>query len=207
MRTIAALLALQLTAAPAATPPLCGRPEAWPASFHAFYDSLTDVAYASPSSIAFAKTKADGNVRFYMQLQASHAHRTSPDSAHLDLEFWMNTDLERGAIARAMYSVPDSAALRVTLDDSTRMVWLVVARRAFGERTQDPAASVSESMSVEAPAAGLARLLGAAGAGIELRGRTLHVTFAQLDGWRAVARWAWCPAERPDAQAPPRSPH
>lgn len=203
MRGIPLLLALQLLALPGPGTPICGSSRPWPPAFAAFYDSLSDVAYAKPSAVAFPRTRADGNVAYNMKLEASHPHRTSADSAHVEFEFWMHTALERGAIARAMYSIPDTVPVRVTLDDSTRMAWLVVTRRPWGQREQSAAASVSESMFIEAPPAQLARLVSASSASIQLRGRRLAVNEAQLADWRAVVRWAWCPAERPEPQSSP----
>lgn len=204
MCSIPLLLALQLLAFPGPGTPICGSARPWPASFAAFYDSLNDVAYAKPSSIAFARTRADGNVGFNMKLAASHPHRASTDSAHVEFEFWMHTALEPGAIARAMYSIPDTVPLRVTLDDSTRMAWLVVTRRPWGQREQSAASSVSESMFIQAPAAQLAKLVSASSASMQLRGRRLLVNEAQLADWRAIARWAWCPAERPEPRPSPQ---
>jgi hypothetical protein len=79
------------------------------------------------------------------------------DSAKLTFEFWMDPELQRGAIARAMHSVPDTIGVRVTLADSTHLSWLVVAKRQRCEREQSAAASMSESMFVEAPPVQLAR--------------------------------------------------
>lgn len=200
------LFALQFLAGAGPATPICGAPKSSP-SFTASYDSANDVAYVTPSTVVFPMSKADGNVQYNMQLLASHAHRTSADSAHVELVFWMHTLLEHGAISRAIYSIPDTVALRITLPDSGKLAWLVVARRPWGQREQSAVSSISESMFVQAPPDELARLVSASGANVDLRGRHLRLTAAQLAEWRRIVRWAWCPAERPDPAGTPRSPH
>jgi hypothetical protein len=196
VRAIALLLALQLPAPPHAATPICGTATPWPPSFSAQYDSVSDVAYATPSTVTFPMAKADGNVQYNMQMLASHPHRTSADSARVELRFWMHTLLEPGAIARAIISVPDTVAVRVTLPDSTKLAWLVIAKRPWGQREQSAVSSVTEDMFVQAPPDGLARFVSAPGAALDIRGRHLHLNADQLAEWRGIVRWAWCPDER-----------
>jgi hypothetical protein len=207
LRDIPFLFALQLFAAPGPATPICGTGAAWPSSFAAAYDSATDVAYATPSTVIFPMTERDGNVQYNMQLAASHPHRTSSDSSRVELSFWMHTLLEPGAIARAIISVPDTVAVRITLPDSTKLAWLVVAKRPWGQREQSAVSSITESMFVQAPPGELARFVSAPGAALDIRGRHLHLTAAQLAQWKSIVRWAWCPAERPQSAAPPTSAH
>jgi len=141
-------------------------------------------------------TNADGNVQYNMQMLASHSHRTSTDSARVELRFWMHTLLEPGAIARAIISVPDTVAVRITLPDSTKLTWLVIAKRPWGQREQSAVSSITEDMFVQAPPDGLARLVSASGAALDIRGRHLHLSADQLAEWRGIVRWAWCPNER-----------
>lgn len=197
MRGIVLLLVLQLLASPGPGAAICGTAAPWSPSFATSYDSASDVAYAMPSAVAFPMTRADGNVQYNMQLLASHPHRMSGDSAHVELVFWAHTLLERGAIARAIISVPDTVAVRVMLPDSSTLAWLVVAKRPWGQREQSAVSSVTENMFVQAPPDQLARLVSAAGATLDIRGRHLHLSAARLAEWRSIVRWAWCPAERP----------
>lgn len=207
MPSTALLFALQLLVSPGPTAPICDTAAPWPRSFAASYDSASDVAYATPSSVTFPMTKADGNVQYNMQMLASHSHRTSTDSARVELRFWMHTLLEPGAISRAIISVPDTVAVRVTLPDSTKLTWLVIAKRPWGQREQSAVSSITEDMFVQAPPAGLARLVSAPGATLDIRGRHLHLSADQLAEWRGIVRWAWCPVERPQPAAPQQSPN
>ena len=195
--SLLSLLGLTFPAAP-----ICGTSAAWPSSLTASYDSASDVAYARPSTVTFPMTKDDGNVQYNMQLSASHPHRTSGDSADVALIFWMHTLLKPGAIARAIISVPDTVAVRVTLPDSAKFGWLVVTKRPWGQREQSAVSSVTENMFVQAPPDELARLVSAPGAALDIRGRHLHLTAAQLAEWKSIVRWAWCPAERPQPVSP-----
>jgi hypothetical protein len=196
VRTIPLLFILQLPAFRSPASPICGTASPWPSSFAALYDSASDVAYAMPSTVAFPMTSADGNVQYNMQMLASHPHRTSTDSARVELRFWMHTLLEPGAIARAIISVPDTVAVRITLPDSARLAWLVIAKRPWGQREQSAVSSVTEDMFVQAPPDGLARFVSALGAALDIRGRHLQLSAEQLAEWRGVVRWAWCPDER-----------
>ena len=207
MPAIALLFALQLLVSPGPAAPICGTGAPWPPSFAALYDSVSDVAYATPSTVTFPNTKADGNVLYNMQMLASHSHRTSADSARVELRFWMQTLLAPGSIARAIISVPDTVAVRITLPDSTKLVWLVVARRPWGQREQSAVSSVTEDMFVQAPPDGLARFVSAPGAALDIRGRHLQLNADQLAEWRGIVRWAWCPAERHQPAAPTQSPN
>lgn len=198
---------MQLFAAPGPPGPICGTGAAWPSSFAVSYDSVSDIAYPNPSAVAFPMTKDDRNVQYNMQISASHPHRTSGDSAHVELIFWMHTLLQPGAIARAVISVPDTVGVRVTLPDSTKLYWLVVTKRPWGQREQSAVSSVTENMFVQARPDELARLVSASGAALDMRGRHLQLTAAQLAEWRNIVRWAWCPAERPSPSAPPASAH
>jgi hypothetical protein len=193
---IALLFTLQLVVLPSPATPICGTAAKWPPSFAVSYDSVSDVAYAAPSSVTFPMTKADGNVQYNMQMLASHSHRTSTDSARVELRFWMHTLLEPGAIARAIISVPDTVAVRITLPDSSKFAWLVIAKRPWGQREQSAVSSITEDMFVQAPPDGLARLVSAAGAALDIRGRHLQLSAEQLAEWRGIVRWAWCPDER-----------
>ena len=196
MRAVPLLITLQLFTSLTPAIPLCGTGTPWPPSFAASYDSVSDVAYATPSTVAFPMTKADGNVQYNMQMLASHSHRTSTDSARVELRFWMHTLLEPGAIARAIISVPDTVAVRITLPDSSKFAWLVIAKRPWGQREQSAVSSITEDMFVQAPPDGLARLVSAPGAALDIRGRHLQLSAEQLAEWRGIVRWAWCPDER-----------
>jgi hypothetical protein len=196
VRGIPLVFVLQLLASRGPATPICGTTTPWPPSFAASYDSVSDVAYATPSTVTFPMTKPDGNVQYNMQMLASHSHRTSTDSARVELRFWMHTLLEPGAISRAIVSVPDTVAVRVTLPDSTKLAWLVIAKRPWGQREQSAVSSVTEDMFVQAPPDGLARFVSASGAVLDIRGRHLHLSAHQLAEWRGIVRWAWCPDER-----------
>ena len=104
--------------------------------------------------------------------------------------------LEPGAIARAIISVPDTVAVRITLPDSTKLAWLVIAERPWGQREQSAVSFITEDMFVQAPPDGLARLVSAPGAALDILGRHLQLTADQLAEWRGIVRWAWCPEER-----------
>lgn len=180
--------------------PLCGTGRAWPSGFVPTLDRGNGIEYVDASPVTFPLAKADGNVRYYLQLQAARKLDVAADSAVLSFEFWMNTELQHGAIPRAMYSVPpDTTPVRVTLDDTAHLSWIATSSHPWGQREQDAGSSVSESMFIHAPLNELARFVSSKRAVIQIRGRSLVVNESQLAAWWTIVRWAWCTSERPKA--------
>jgi hypothetical protein len=190
-------LAISLASAERACAQICGRPDSRAAIVHETFDPALDLTYLESASITFPRSAASPS-QYHLMLSASHSGRVSHDSAHIEFEFWMSSDVDRSTVAYPIVSIPSVVPVKVELDSTTRFSWIAVPRPSWlvEDRRINASYSIGESVYLQAPPSQLARLVMAPAAVMEIRGRSFQVDSTLLTRWREMLRWAWCPAER-----------